>query len=346
MFLDRGYTGHEHLLGVNIINMNGRIYDDKLHRFFQPDNNIQDPFNSQNLNRYAYVMNNPTKYVDTSGELWEWIVGTIFSSYASGVRSSGGELNPLQWSSESWTNAALSGTSFGVSVAATNYSNNYIENYGSQSSITGVEQPNFSAFNTNNIEAHKYVQVPYNQEAWGYALVGTGALLADNVTGIGFVDDVLIPVVWGGAAAYWTIQNIPAIVGSAVGAYEYIENSVITLKRDLEIKTILDRALDGPPGYQYALIANSSGYYPIMSRGSSTPTGAMYLNAGDVWKYGQTTSGSRYSDAYKAGIGTAGVTEVQQFYGTQKQILIAEKLMIYNYYYQNGHLPPGNKIFR
>ncbi len=67
--LDRGYTGHEHLQSVGLINMNGRIYDPKLHRFLQPDNYIQDPFDTQNYNRYSYVLNNPLKYTDPSGNL-------------------------------------------------------------------------------------------------------------------------------------------------------------------------------------------------------------------------------------------------------------------------------------
>ncbi|WP_395052091.1 RHS repeat-associated core domain-containing protein [Flavobacterium sp.] len=67
LFLDRGYTGHEHLLGVGLINMNARLYDNKLHRFLQPDNNLQDASNSQNYNRYSYCLNNPTKYFDPSG---------------------------------------------------------------------------------------------------------------------------------------------------------------------------------------------------------------------------------------------------------------------------------------
>ncbi len=66
--LDRGYTGHEHLLSVGLINMNGRLYDSKLHRFLQPDNFIQDPYNTQNFNRYGYVLNNPLMYIDTNGE--------------------------------------------------------------------------------------------------------------------------------------------------------------------------------------------------------------------------------------------------------------------------------------
>ena len=36
--LGRGYTGHEHLLDHDIINMNGRIYDPILGQFMQPDN--------------------------------------------------------------------------------------------------------------------------------------------------------------------------------------------------------------------------------------------------------------------------------------------------------------------
>jgi RHS repeat-associated protein len=69
--LDRGYTGHEHLQSVGLINMNGRLYDPKLHRFLQPDNFVQDPSNTQNYNRYGYVLNNPLKYTDPSGEAGE-----------------------------------------------------------------------------------------------------------------------------------------------------------------------------------------------------------------------------------------------------------------------------------
>jgi RHS repeat-associated protein len=67
--LDRGYTGHEHLQSVGLIHMNARLYDPKLHRFLQPDNFIQDPSNTQNFNRYGYVLNNPLKYTDPSGEV-------------------------------------------------------------------------------------------------------------------------------------------------------------------------------------------------------------------------------------------------------------------------------------
>ncbi|WP_409417859.1 RHS repeat-associated core domain-containing protein [Flavobacterium sp. PS2] len=65
--LDRGYTGHEHLQSVGLINMNARLYDPMLHRFLSVDNYVQDPTNTQNYNQYGYVMNNPLKYTDPSG---------------------------------------------------------------------------------------------------------------------------------------------------------------------------------------------------------------------------------------------------------------------------------------
>jgi RHS repeat-associated protein len=50
----RGYTGHEMLNEFNLINMNGRVYDPVLGRFFSPDKYVQAPGNSQSYNRYDY----------------------------------------------------------------------------------------------------------------------------------------------------------------------------------------------------------------------------------------------------------------------------------------------------
>ncbi|MFT0716759.1 RHS repeat-associated core domain-containing protein [Flagellimonas lutimaris] len=68
--LGRGYTGHEHFFEVGLIHMNGRMYDAQLGRFLSPDNYIQDTFNTQNYNRFSYVLNSPLKYVDPSGEFF------------------------------------------------------------------------------------------------------------------------------------------------------------------------------------------------------------------------------------------------------------------------------------
>jgi hypothetical protein len=56
--------------------MNGRLYDPVLGRMLSPDNNIQEGFNTQNYNRYSYVLNNPLKFNDPSGEFFTWSIGS------------------------------------------------------------------------------------------------------------------------------------------------------------------------------------------------------------------------------------------------------------------------------
>ena len=72
----RGYTGHEHLPWFSAINMNGRLYDPLSGQFLSPDNNVQSPGFTQNLNRYSYCLNNPLKYTDPDGEFF---IGTILT---------------------------------------------------------------------------------------------------------------------------------------------------------------------------------------------------------------------------------------------------------------------------
>ncbi|GEA11991.1 FG-GAP-like repeat-containing protein [Alteromonas sp. KUL49] len=64
---NRGYTGHEQLVEQKLIHMNGRVYDYNLGRFMSVDPVIQAPTNSQSMNPYSYIMNNPMAGVDPSG---------------------------------------------------------------------------------------------------------------------------------------------------------------------------------------------------------------------------------------------------------------------------------------
>jgi RHS repeat-associated protein len=63
----RGYTDHEMVDSLCLINMNARMYDQTLGRFLSADTVVPDPTDSQSLNRFAYVEGNPLAMIDPSG---------------------------------------------------------------------------------------------------------------------------------------------------------------------------------------------------------------------------------------------------------------------------------------
>ncbi|MFC4634087.1 RHS repeat-associated core domain-containing protein [Dokdonia ponticola] len=129
--LGRGFTGHEHLFEAGLIQMNGRLYDSSLGRFLNPDNFIQDPYNTQSFNRYSYVWNNPLLLSDPSGEIIFTAalligigVGALAGAYFGGVQANDGNFNPLKWNWSSgktligvFGGAVIGGIAGGVGVA-------------------------------------------------------------------------------------------------------------------------------------------------------------------------------------------------------------------------------------
>ena len=81
----RGFTGHEMLDGVGLIHMNGRIYDPRLGRFMQADPFIQAASDTQMLNRYSYVRNNPLNATDPSGFIIPALVGVLMVAFEIGT---------------------------------------------------------------------------------------------------------------------------------------------------------------------------------------------------------------------------------------------------------------------
>ena len=84
----RGFTGHEHLDGVGLIHMNGRVYDPLLGRFLSADPIVQFPKSTQGLNRYTYTNNNPLSFTDPSGFLFGGFfdaIGDVFSGAAEAI---------------------------------------------------------------------------------------------------------------------------------------------------------------------------------------------------------------------------------------------------------------------
>jgi len=114
MITTRGFTGHEQVDGLGIVHMNGRIYDPKLGRFLQADPFVQAPKNSQSLNRYSYVFNNPLSYTDPSGyfslgrfvkKWWRVAVAAVVTYITWGAAS--GWAATYAWGSTMGTTATL-----------------------------------------------------------------------------------------------------------------------------------------------------------------------------------------------------------------------------------------------
>ena len=63
------YNSKELDTNTNMYYYGARYYDPFFRRFTQPDQNIPELYNPQDLNRYSYVRNNPYKYVDPTGEI-------------------------------------------------------------------------------------------------------------------------------------------------------------------------------------------------------------------------------------------------------------------------------------
>jgi RHS repeat-associated protein len=92
---NRGFTDHEVISSLGLVNMNGRIYDPTVGRFLSPDPNVQFASDLQTYNRYSYAAGNPLRYTDPTGyvfaEFWHDAgpMVTIMASAAASIACGG-----------------------------------------------------------------------------------------------------------------------------------------------------------------------------------------------------------------------------------------------------------------
>ncbi len=120
----RGYTGHEHIVGFGLINMNGRIYDSRLARMLSPDNYVQKPDLTQNLNRYGYCLNNPMLYTDPTGDFF-WlpiIIGAaLYATANTVIHYNNGDIHDiwdaLGYFAQGAVTGAVAGATWSIGIA-------------------------------------------------------------------------------------------------------------------------------------------------------------------------------------------------------------------------------------
>ncbi|MEJ5312578.1 MAG: RHS repeat-associated core domain-containing protein [Anaerolineae bacterium] len=67
---DRRFTGQIEDAAIDLYFYNARYYDPALGRFIQADTIVPSPANPQSLNRYAYAVGNPLRYIDPTGHAY------------------------------------------------------------------------------------------------------------------------------------------------------------------------------------------------------------------------------------------------------------------------------------
>ena len=205
----RGFTGHEHYDRFGIINMNARLYDPALARFFSPDPQVQAPFSTQGYNRYSYCGNNPVMYVDEDGESISGIVFSILAGAYLGGICANNSANPFKWdwsSSRTWEyivgGAILGGVSstIGAVVAASGVP---------MANTLGLAYSSF--YYSCGMSALTEGQIPvtmsmgsvgycFDSHSWGYFLKKGNNLLQNIGYGFGALANLsdLVSLFWGG----------------------------------------------------------------------------------------------------------------------------------------------------
>lgn len=130
----RGYTGHEHLDGVGLIHMNGRVQDPVIGRMLSPDSVLGELTDPQSMNAYSYVSNNPASLADPSGFCGVITGGdrdnTIVSPCVVDDFDFGLDSDPTDWGGVAWWDLAWQAESQPIVDAFAQYGVNWYHGKG------------------------------------------------------------------------------------------------------------------------------------------------------------------------------------------------------------------------
>jgi RHS repeat-associated protein len=96
---DKKFTG-QRLDGTGLYYYGARYYDASIGRFISADTIVPNPANPQSFNRYSYCLNNPLRYVDSTGHEYDPYIDTDPASLSEGT---------LTWSAEGGWSILING---------------------------------------------------------------------------------------------------------------------------------------------------------------------------------------------------------------------------------------------
>ena len=139
-----GFTAHEHLDDFSLINMNGRMYDPIMSMFLSPDPFIQSASQTQSFNRYAYVMNNPLKFIDPSGMIKtrsDFDIDEDWEAYQDYIHTYRGWMNEMYGEGNYWFRGNPPGTWGGPGVSGGGIGGNLFWGGSLITPFTGMRRP-------------------------------------------------------------------------------------------------------------------------------------------------------------------------------------------------------------
>lgn len=152
------YTGQERDNETGLDYYNARYYSPDIHRFTQPDPVIADVYNPQMLNRYSYVLNNPLRYTDPTGN--QSLLSSLISTVTNAVKSAISFVsNLVSGSSQSTKQSSTNSKSSTPPTSAP--ANNIPGLSGVKTTVSGLSG-NTTSLNSKTPDSNKGVILPTN----------------------------------------------------------------------------------------------------------------------------------------------------------------------------------------
>jgi RHS repeat-associated protein len=319
---------------LDLVHMNGRVYDPLVGRFVSADPFIQDPTNGQGYNRYSYVLNNPTNLTDPTGffekgDSLRTIAQIEYNAFEKQMEKLGDQFKAA-------TGEAKEAIGQKITNLAGSLGNNAKSPSANSDSGAGVPDAGKSGTSANSGGEKGFLDKASDFVNNSRGNTPDPCPMRDSCS-VGGMQTVVVrdPVKQLFVNLHQESYSFAETGCFGGGQICFGPGSIGSVGTKAVLKEV----------QQYALRARADGWYPVMKRGAKEAVETVWLEAGDVWKFGTTKNPlTRYSQPYLDNIGPQGVERVKEFGGSVLDAVKVQNMKILNYIEQNGALPPGNKI--